>query len=211
MNATIGQQLDGCVGARFRLFGGGMGSARSNLGYLVLLVVACEKGNAAPPSISTSSEPQAAPAAPSASSATAAPSASAAADTAALRRTYRVGDLRFDECAKADDAGVVHGRKCAAVFDVFGPYANVPPKSLVQVSFKVKATSPAVVVSDVVSDMGRVLHVNLLDQPIAANEERQVGYRVSLPQGATGLEARIGVHAPGPVDFEIKDLAVEVQ
>jgi hypothetical protein len=183
-----------------------------------LALGACEKAGSGVAGAS-SSEPGAASVASSPASNdstaanTAAPVGSAPApatsDVAALRHSYGAADMRFDGCVKVED-GVVHGRKCTAVFSIFGPYVAVPAHSQVQVSFKIEAPSNVSVFSDVVSDLGHRDHASILDQPVAAKERRSVGYRVSFFEDATALEARIGVRGDGPVDFDISDLVVDV-
>jgi len=115
----------------------------------------------------------------------------------------------MDDCTKVGEDGVVHGRKCTAVFAVFGPYAHVPPKAQVQVSFQITSPREVTVMSDMVSDLGRRFHGSI-EEHVGGAEPRTVSYRVFFFDPAEGLEARIGVHGEGPVDFDIKNLVVDV-
>ncbi len=153
--------------------------------------------------------------------ATASPSLSAAAaatprsvltgDPALLRRGYGAVDMRFGDCVTRNVDGSLIGQACDPGTVVFGPYVEVPAESEVEISFEIKSEVAGEVYADLVSRMGQRLLAAIDPQPIAAGEERKLGYRVRLSVNESAVESRVGLRAPGKVGFLVKNYTVIVR
>jgi hypothetical protein len=179
----------------------------------VLLLGGCdtEGDKAAAASHGTDVREQAAasarPAVPSASSVVQALSPE---EDAKLRRKFALAELKYNPCIKLKD-DVVQGRGCPSAIAVFGPYANVPGNSELELTFDIQSPTTIDVYSDMGSEGGKRELAALINQTLAPKEKRHFGYKVNMAQPDTAVEARIWVHGAGPVDFDITNLSVTVR
>lgn len=162
-----------------------------------------------------SAQPAASAPSPSTSSDTSTPtptpSASlSAADNAKLRRRYGPADMKYNPCVKVVGT-TIQGRRCPATILIYGPYAAVPANSALEFSFVLEGPTMLGVYSDMSAQAGARSLGALLPETLAAGEKRRLGYRINMATADVAVEARIWLHATGPVDFDITNLSLVVR
>lgn len=128
-----------------------------------------------------------------------------------LRRSYSAKEMKLHPCAKLNDDGSVTGTGCPSSLVVFGPYVSVPDKSEVQLRFDITSRSELQITSDMISNSAKQFHGALDELLLSANAKRSVSYRLHVFEMTRALEARIGLRAPGPIDFTITNLSLNVR
>jgi hypothetical protein len=132
-------------------------------------------------------------------------------EVSALRRGYGPVDMRFGACTSRKEDGLLVGQNCEQGTVIYGPYISVPAESEIEVTFEIKATVAVEVYGDLVSQMGQRFIAAINPQTLLAGEERKFGYRVRVLTNETAVESRIGLRAPGPIGFQIKNYTLTVR
>jgi hypothetical protein len=88
---------------------------------------------------------------------------------------------------------------------------TVPTGSEVELQFEIQADANLSFVTDVVSQMGAKFHAGINEQVLEAGARRSIGFRASVPNGATALESRIYVRADQRAGLTITDFALTVR
>lgn len=128
-----------------------------------------------------------------------------------LRRAYLPAEMQLHACASLATDGSIVGHDCPAGIVVSGPRVVAPTHSDVRVRFEIEASGGVELVSDIVSDDARQLHGRLDRQRLPDGDKRGIGYGVHVFEAAPDVEVRIAVRGPGPSDFRISGLEVEVR
>ena len=90
-------------------------------------------------------------------------------------------------------------------------YVAVPAGSDLELQFELQADSKLSFATDLVSEMGAKFHAGVSEQTVEAGSRRTVGFRVSVPNGATALESRIHVRADQKAGLTINDFSLTVR
>jgi hypothetical protein len=118
--------------------------------------------------------------------------------------------MKYNPCVKVEGK-TIQGRGCPATILVYGPYVDVPANSEIELSFEVQGPTRLGVYSDMSAQVGKRPLGALVPQQIPAGEKRKLGYRINMATADVTVEARIWLHALGPVDFDITNLSLIVK
>jgi hypothetical protein len=148
---------------------------------------------------------------PGSSAGSSAPNALSSARPAGARRAYGSADVRLNACVSKIADHSLKGTGCGTGFVVYGPYVTVPAGSELELQFEIQAETKLWFATDLVSEMSAKFHAGINEQAMEEGERRSVGFRVSVPNGATALESRVYVRTDQPAGFSISDFALTVR
>ncbi len=109
-----------------------------------------------------------------------------------------------------EPSGLITAKHCKTGFVVYGPYAAVAANSDVELSFELEAQTTFNLYTEVVSAMGTKLYGALPDQPVEKGTTRKFALKLHPYVPIEGLETRLVVTSPTPVDFKIRDFNLRV-